>query len=93
MEIRQIEPAERHAVSVPIQAYAFQPSPTADELLQRLEEVQRYYAGNITLVAEEDGIAVAEASAIPMQQKMLGGAYPICKLPTRRLHRMAAPVR
>jgi predicted acetyltransferase len=77
MEIREIESAERHAVSVPVQAYAFQPSPTTDELVQRLKEVQRYYTGNVTLVAEEDGMAVAEGSAIPMQQNVRGGVYPM----------------
>ena len=77
MEIRQIEAAERQAVSMPVQAYAFQPSPAAGELAQRLQDVQRYYEGNVTLVAEDDGVAVAEVSAIPMQQNVRGGVYPM----------------
>jgi predicted acetyltransferase len=78
MEIRQIEAAERRAVSMPIQAYAFQPSPAAGELVQRLQDAQPYYEGNVTLVAEDDdGVAVAEVSAIPMQQNVRGGVYPM----------------
>jgi predicted N-acetyltransferase YhbS len=77
MEIRQIEAAERQAVSMPVQAYAFQPSPAPAELVRRLEDVQRYYEGNVTLVAEDDGVAVAEVSAIPMQQNLRGVVYPM----------------
>ena len=77
MKIRQIEAAERQALSVPVQAYAFQPSPATGELVQRLQDVQRYYEGNVTLVAEDDGVALAEVSAIPMQQNVRGSVYPM----------------
>ena len=39
MEIRQIEASERQAVSMPVQAYAFQPSPASGELVQRLTSI------------------------------------------------------
>jgi predicted acetyltransferase len=92
MKIRQIEATERADVSLPVQAYGFQPSPAASELTQRLRDVQRYYKENVTLVAEEDGVAVAEASAIPMRQNVRGRVYPmagvagVASLPLARRH-------
>jgi predicted acetyltransferase len=75
MKIRQIEAAERQDVSVPVQAYAFQPSPATPEVEQRLKGAQQYYQENVTLVAEDDGVSVAEVSAIPMDQNVRGGIY------------------
>lgn len=77
MEIRQLTDDERTEVSLPIQAYAFQASPPDDRLAQRLRGNQDYYTGNVTLVAEEDGVAVADASAIPMRQNVRGCVYPM----------------
>jgi hypothetical protein len=57
---------------LPIQAYAFQSSPPDDGLTETLRRNQQYYKGNITLVAEEDGVALADASAIPMRQNIRG---------------------
>src|ERR1700683_2564117 len=75
MKIRQIEAAERQEFSIPVQAYAFQPSPATREVEQRLEDAQQYYQENVTLVAEDDGVSVAEVSAIPMDQNVRGGVY------------------
>jgi predicted acetyltransferase len=77
MEIRQIDAQERAEVSLPIQSYAFQSSPADAVLEERLRKNQDYYAGNVTLVAEEDGAAVADASAIPMRQNIRGEVYPM----------------
>src|SRR5580692_3638195 len=57
MEIRRLTADERPEVSLPIQTYAFQASPPDDRLAERLRRNQDYYAGNLTLVAEEDGVA------------------------------------
>jgi hypothetical protein len=46
-------------------------------LVQALEQRQRFYEGNLTLVAEEDGDLVAEASAPPMRQNVRGTVYPM----------------
>jgi GNAT superfamily N-acetyltransferase len=62
---------------LPIQTYAFQASPPDDRLAERLRGNQDYYAGNVTLLAEEDGVAVADASAIPIRQNVRGCVYPM----------------
>jgi predicted N-acetyltransferase YhbS len=76
MKIRQITTTEeRERFSVPIQAYGFQSSPASKGLLKDLHQTQQYYADHITLVAEEDGIAVADVSAVPMRQNVRGVVY------------------
>jgi len=76
MKIRQISTDdERRLVSVPIQAYGFQPSPAPEGMLDRLRGNQRYYEEHVTLVAELDGVAVADASAVPMRQNVRGAVY------------------
>jgi predicted acetyltransferase len=77
MKIRELTADERSEISLPIQAYAFQASPADDRLAETLRRNQRYYAGNVTLVAEEDGVAMADASAIPMRQNVRGIVYPM----------------
>lgn len=74
MEIRQIHDSERQARSVPIQAYAFGRSPAAD-VRERMQENQQFYAEHTTVVAEVDGVAVADASAVPMRQNVRGVIY------------------
>ena len=71
MKIRQLDADS--AVSLPIQMYAFRASPVGAPL----ENSQQYNEGNVTLVAEEDGAAVAAVSAIPMRQNVRGGVYPM----------------
>ena len=75
MKIRQIEAGERPLVSVPIQAYAFRPSPAPAGTLEQLRDYQRYDEEEVTLVAELDGVAVALASAVPMRQNVGGAVY------------------
>lgn len=74
MEIRQIHASERQTRSVPIQAYAFGRSPAAD-VRERMQGHQRFYAEHTTVVAEVDGVAVADASAVPMRQNVRGVIY------------------
>jgi predicted N-acetyltransferase YhbS len=77
VEIRELDAGERSAVSLPIQAYAFQASPPDERSAERLRGNQRYYQGNVTFVVEENGVAVADASAIPMRQNIRGNVYPM----------------
>jgi predicted acetyltransferase len=77
MELRAIEPGERASVSLPLQAYAFQATPPSGELVAALDRRQRFYEGNLTLVAEEDGDAVAQADGLPMRQNVRGTVYPM----------------
>jgi predicted N-acetyltransferase YhbS len=75
VKIRELDAGERMGVSLPIQAYAFQPSPADGRVSEVLRGNQQYYEGNVTLVAEEDGVALADASAIPMRQNIRGNVY------------------
>jgi predicted acetyltransferase len=77
MEIRELSAAERASVSLPMQEYAFQATPANADLAQALERRQRFYEGNLTLVAEEDGDAVAQADGLPMRQNVRGAVYPM----------------
>jgi len=77
MEIREIDAAELASVSLPMQAYAFQSTPASAELVRALERRQCFYAGNLTLVAEEDGDAVAQVDGLPMRQNVRGTVYPM----------------
>ena len=67
MKIREAGAAERASLGLPVQAYAFQSTPASEELLQALARRQRFADGNLTLVAEEDGAAVAQADGLPMR--------------------------
>jgi predicted acetyltransferase len=77
MEIREIGAAERASVSLPIQVYAFQPTPASGELLAALAGRQPFHEGDLSLAAEEDGVAVATANGMPMLQNVRGAVYPM----------------
>lgn len=77
MKIRPISADERVTLSLPIQSYAFQSSPVTDSELDNLRAIQQYYEDHVTLVAEEDGAAVADVSAVPMRQNVRGTVYPM----------------
>jgi len=57
--------------------------------MRRLGEAQPYHQDNVTLVAEEDGTAVAEASAIPMRQNVRGTVYPMAGIAGVASHPLA----
>jgi predicted N-acetyltransferase YhbS len=76
VKIRQIDASEWGERIVPVWAYAFAPSPSAD-VCDRMAGNLRFYADDITVVAEVDGVAVASASAVPMRQNVRGVVYPM----------------
>ena len=76
MKIRQIDASEWAEHTVPVWAYAFAPSPSAD-VRERMAASQQFYADDITMVADDDGVAVASASAVPMRQNIRGVVYPM----------------
>jgi len=76
VKIRQIDASEWAEHTVPLWGYAFAPSPSA-EARERMAAGQRFYAGDITVVAEDDGAAVATATAVPMRQNVRGIVYPM----------------
>jgi predicted acetyltransferase len=80
MKIRQISTDEWPQLSGPIQAYAFRPSPAPVNTPQSPRDKQRYAEEHITLVAELDGAAVADLSAVRMRQNVRGAVYPMAGL-------------
>ena len=77
MEIRRMSHDERLTVSVALQAYGFEPSPASRSTIERLRKNQRYYKDNVTLVAEDKGVPLAEVSAVPMRQNVRNSVYPM----------------
>jgi predicted N-acetyltransferase YhbS len=89
MKIRQIDAEERAALASPLQAYAFQATPLTPEAAQRTRDGQRYRSGELTLVAEEDGRAMAVVSSIPMRQNVRGTVYPMAGIAGVATHPLA----
>jgi predicted N-acetyltransferase YhbS len=77
VKIRRIEPEERTPADALRQIYGFRPSPATESTLQEVQWNGQFYEKNTTLVAEEAGQPVAEASAILMQQNLRGAVHPM----------------
>jgi predicted acetyltransferase len=75
MEIRQITADERTEMMFPLQAYAFNPSPWAPEAEEHYRRQMAYYTSATSLVAVEDGQALAGVGAFPMRQNVRGTVY------------------
>ncbi|MFI6129656.1 enhanced intracellular survival protein Eis [Micromonospora sp. NPDC051141] len=89
MHIRRLSAEERLTTSFPLQAYAFEASPMTPA---RTDEFRAYLptnAGNTTLVVEEDGVATAAASAIPMRQNLRGAVLPMAGVAGVATHPLA----
>ncbi|MGC4886228.1 GNAT family N-acetyltransferase [Micromonospora sp. DT227] len=89
MHIRRLSAEERPTTSFPLQAYAFEASPMTPA---RTDEFRAYLptnAGNTTLVVEEDGVATAAASAIPMRQNLRGAVLPMAGVAGVATHPLA----
>jgi predicted N-acetyltransferase YhbS len=72
MDFRQITAAERTATMFPLQAYAFMPSPWPAEDEEKYRERMPYFETAVSLIAEEDGKALASVAALRMQQNVRG---------------------
>ncbi len=72
MKIRQITAAERTAFMFPLQTYAFLPSPWPDEDQAAYAGRMRFFETAVSLVAEEDGQALASVAALRMRQNVRG---------------------
>jgi predicted N-acetyltransferase YhbS len=72
MNFRQITAAERTATMFPLQAYAFMPSPWPAEDEEKYRRRMRYYETAVSLIAEEEGEALAGVTAFRMQQNVRG---------------------
>ncbi|MFC0113130.1 GNAT family N-acetyltransferase [Kibdelosporangium aridum] len=76
MQIRRVPADEREDFRT--LEYAFSRSPLPEESRTKMREGRVDYAGGgLTLVAEEDGVAVAEGTSISMRQNVRGTVYPM----------------
>ena len=89
MRIRRLAAEERPTTSFPLQAYAFEASPMAPGRVEEFREYLPYNAGNLSLVAEEDGETVAAASAVPMRQNLRGRVLPMAGVAGVATHPLA----
>jgi predicted acetyltransferase len=72
MDFRQITAAERTAFMFPLQAYAFLPSPWPEEEEPTYRRRMAYHETAVSLIAEEDGRALAGVAALRMRQNVRG---------------------
>jgi predicted N-acetyltransferase YhbS len=72
MDFRQITAAERTATMFPLTSYAFQPSPTPAGDEERYRERARFNETAVSLIAEEDGQALAGVAAYRLRQNVRG---------------------
>jgi predicted acetyltransferase len=86
MEIRQVSAEERLATMFPLQTYAFMPSPWTDDAVEAYRSFVPYNSGTVSLVAEEDGEALAGAAAIPMRQNLRGVVHPMAGIASVASH-------
>ncbi|MBY8872000.1 GNAT family N-acetyltransferase [Micromonospora sp. PLK6-60] len=89
MRIRRLAAEERLTDSFPLQGYAFEASPLSAARTEEFRAYLPYNSGNRTLVAEEDGEAVAAASAIPMRQNLRGRVLPMAGVAGVATHPLA----
>jgi N-acetylglutamate synthase-like GNAT family acetyltransferase len=72
MDFRQISAAERTAKMFPLQAYGFLPSPWPAEEEETYRSRMRFFETAVSLIAEEDGQALAGVAALRMRQNVRG---------------------
>lgn len=72
MQIRQISADERTDVMFPLQVYAFEGTPAGDDVREAYRRRMAFYGTVTSLVAEEDGQALACVGALPMLQNVRG---------------------
>ena len=75
MQIRQISAAERTDTMFPLQTYAFFPSPWDETEREVYRRRMAYYETTVSMIAEEDGQALAGVGAFPMRQNVRGAVY------------------
>ena len=75
MEFRQITAAERTEAMFPLQTYAFLPSPWSAGEQEAYRRRMSYFETAVSLVAEEDGRALACVAALRMRQNVRGRVH------------------
>jgi predicted acetyltransferase len=86
MEIRQISADERTDTMFPLQAYAFDASPWAPAVADTYRRRMAYYRTAVSLIAEEDGQALAGVGAFPMQQNVRGVVHSMAGIASVAAH-------
>jgi predicted N-acetyltransferase YhbS len=86
MQIRQVTAEERLDTMFPLQTYAFSPSPWTDEAVEAYRSFTPYNSGTVSLVAEEDGEALAGVAAVPMRQNLRGVVHPMAGIASVASH-------
>ncbi|WP_030434175.1 GNAT family N-acetyltransferase [Actinoplanes subtropicus] len=89
MNFRQITAAERTATMFPLQAYAFMPSPWTAEDEEAYRGRMRFFETTLTLIAEEDGQALAGVAALRMRQNVRGLVHDMAGVASVSSHPMA----
>ncbi|GIF73745.1 GNAT family N-acetyltransferase [Asanoa siamensis] len=89
MRVRRVSGDERLTTSFPLQSYAFDRSPTDQDVSKHYRDFLPYHSGNHTLVAEENGATVAAVSGIPMQQNVRGLVLPMAGVAGVATHPLA----
>jgi predicted acetyltransferase len=72
MNFRQISAAERTTTMFPLQSYAFMPSPWSPADEEAYRKRMRFFETAVSLIAEEDGQALAGVAALRMRQNVRG---------------------
>lgn len=75
MEFRQISAAERTTSMFPLQSYAFLASPWPDGDEEAYARRERYFETTISMVAEENGTALACGASLRMRQNVRGKVH------------------
>ncbi|SCL58548.1 Predicted acetyltransferase [Micromonospora citrea] len=89
MTIRRVRAEKRLTTSFPLQAYAFETSPSTAARTEEFRDYLPYNEGNRTLVVEADGATVAAASAVPMRQNLRGTVLPMAGVAGVTTHPLA----
>jgi len=72
MKFRQITAAERSSTMFPLQTYAFMASPWSEDDEAAYRRRMQFYESAVSMIAEEDGQALAGVAAFRMRQNVRG---------------------
>jgi hypothetical protein len=89
MEIRRISSEERLTHAFPLQVYAFEASPAPLDDAAKYRDHLPFQEDDLTLVAEEDGTALAAVTAVPMRQNVRGTLHPMAGVAGVAVHPLA----
>jgi GNAT superfamily N-acetyltransferase len=89
MKIRRVSNDERLTTTFPLQAYAFERSPTSPAQYETFTGYLPYREGDISLVVQDGDQTLATTTAIPMRQNIRGTVYPMAGIAGVATHPLA----